>query len=180
MKTETTGIPKLSKKPSDPSQPRIMQLAALLLDKARRERAMMCALIRPEGWVSSADAAAAHGIDQRICENYGIRAHAALATFMDMVRSAREIAAFNLSFHSFMVDIELDRLKSDPETWRRSGMKRTCVQAVASNIANSGKSMKLEAAHEAMVERPYTLRTDLLDDVRAIARIHYANQDRGF
>lgn len=180
FKTESTAIPKMSKKASDPAQPRVMMLSAMLLDRKRVERASICMLLRPAGWVADAKAAEVNGISQRACDNFGVRPQAAFATFMDMVRSAEEIAAFGLPFHTLMVDIELDRLGSTPDSWKRSGLKRTCIMTAAGNLANNGKTLKLEKAHDLLVETPFVPRASPIEDIRAIARVHYATIDRSF
>jgi hypothetical protein len=181
FRTETTAIPRMRKKPEDPTQPRIMQLSALLVDGSRRERASMCVLFRPDQWVASGEAAAANGIDIQMCEKYGVRAQGALGVFIDMVRTTKELAAFNLEFHSFMIAIELHRAGNKKnESWERPGILRTCVSNRAATIANRGKTMKLEAAHEAMVEQPFVQRQNVLDDLRAVARIHFACIDRSY
>lgn len=176
--TETTGLVKFDRPLSDPSQPRLVQIGAVLYDAKREEAAAMCFLVRPDGWVSEDGARKVHSIAPRRAELYGIRLKAALSVFIDLVRSAAEIVAYNEEFDSRVIDIELMRIKALPPEWRRAGLRRSCAMAEAAQVANSGISMKLPAAHLALTGEEYVPTHNGLDDARAAARVWWAVCDR--
>lgn len=147
LRTDTTGIFNRDRPPSDPAQPRMMRIEAMLVSKKWETVGAIDMLVRPDGWVPNAGASAAHGITPRQCELYGVRPHAVLACFMDMVRAATEIAAFGLDFHAAVIKRELVLLGGVPDVWVRGGMQRTCVMRLASDKWNSGRTMKLEDAY---------------------------------
>lgn len=131
---------------SDPNAPRMMKIEAVLITRKDKLLCPMAMLIHPSGWVPNAGAAAAHGITVRECELYGVRAKAALACFMDMVRNAAEIAAWSLPFHRGIVDVELHRLDVRQEEWMRAGLKRRCLMQEAGMKWNGGRNLSIEAA----------------------------------
>ncbi|WP_370194276.1 MULTISPECIES: exonuclease domain-containing protein [Aurantimonas] len=178
FKTETSGLVKFDRPLSDQSQPRMVQLGAVIYDGKRAEAASMCFLIRPDGWTSAEDARKVHSITPRRAELYGIRVKSALACFMDMVRSAGEVIAYNEAFDSAVIDIELLRIKAAPPEWRRPGLRRSCAMVEAGQVANGGKSMKLPAAHLALTGDEYVPTHNGLDDARAAARIWFATCDK--
>lgn len=168
---ETTSLVHRDRAITDTIQPRMIQIGAILLSKKWEEINIFSAVIRPEGWASTADAAAAHGISERRCDIYGIRAKLALAMLMDFTRSADEIASYNLPFDEMVIDIELDRAGAKPEEWKRGGMKRTCVMALAAQKYNRGTSLKLPVAHERATGIVYEPKHQALPDTRAAIRI---------
>lgn len=174
---ETTGLPKRDKSLTDVSQPHIMQLGAIMVTKNWEEVASMQVLIKPEGWSSQAGATAVHNISMRQCELYGIRLKAALAMFMDMVRSSTEIIAYALPFDETLIDIELARLNAAPQEWKRGGLVRTCAMQQAAARWNNGKSMKLTAAYERATGRAFDQLHRGLSDARAALEIMRALRD---
>jgi DNA polymerase III epsilon subunit-like protein len=168
---ETTGLPKKDLPLSAREQPRMIQIGAILLSNKWEEINIFSTVIRPDGWVSSAGAKDAHGITERRCDLYGVRQKAALAFFMDLVRSAGEIAAYNLPFDEFVIDVELDRLGAKPPEWKRGGLIRTCVMRMAAEKWNGGVSMKLPAAHEKATGIVYHPKHQAISDTRAAVRI---------
>lgn len=86
--TETNGLFNFKKKFDDPTQPRIVQLAAQLVDSNRKVRGELNVLIKPDKWTISADTTAIHGIHTEDCEKYGVPIKQALAMFHALVRGA--------------------------------------------------------------------------------------------
>ena len=171
---ETTDLIKRDRPLSDPSQPRLVQIGAVLFDKKRVEVGSMCHLIRPSGWVSGSGAAKTHGITERRCELYGARIVACLASLMDMVRSAEEVVAYGLEFDAAVIDIELALLRQAPTDWKRPSLRRVCAMQEAAQVANDGRWMKLPEAHLAITGEPYEPTHNALSDARATARIWFA------
>lgn len=145
FRTDSTDLFK-GKPISDSQSPRMMRLEARLFNNKWDQMGSIDTLIRPDGWVPNAGATATHGITERQCTLYGIRARAALAVLVDMARASKEIVAFSLPFHSGVVEVEIHRLRAPPDDWKRGGLQRTCLMQVTASKINMGKSLSLEAA----------------------------------
>jgi len=101
--TETTGIPNWKQPVNAPSQPFIVQLAAVLVDDEGNEQQSMNLMIKPDGWSVPTDAAAVHGIPTERAEKYGLPIAAALQVFKMMYDKADFIVAHNISFDLAML-----------------------------------------------------------------------------
>lgn len=171
FRVESTGIPKRTAQPGQ-EPPRIVRLSAKLIDASRREMASMDALFRQDGYsISGGAARAKHGLGDRDLVSYGVRPIAALALFMDMSRAASELVAFNLDFASVMIEIEMERLKSSQDDWRRSGLKRRCLMVQASQQLRAGKPISMDGVLEDL-EWP-VVRKIGLDAIDQIADMHW-------
>lgn len=111
--TETTCMI-LWKEPSDhPDQPHIVQLAAKLVDLDTREVIKsMDVLVKPEGWTSSAEALAVHGITEERATVDGIPEADAVRQFLDMAAelSVEEmVIGHNVTFDQRIVRIAIKR-----------------------------------------------------------------------
>ena len=108
--TETTGLPNWSMPSTDPSQPRVMSLAAQLFDD---ETGAMIeeldVLIKPDGWFISEEIAALTGITTEMCMASGVPMEQALTQFVEMWKRADHRVAHNESFDMRMIRIELMR-----------------------------------------------------------------------
>lgn len=94
--TETTGMVEWSRKSSDPSQPDLIQLAAILKD-GKRELASLNVIVQATK-PSHLKAIEAHGITDEMNQQYGIGLDAAISPFMDMLDIADEVICHNTKF----------------------------------------------------------------------------------
>lgn len=96
--TETTGkwLPKLPL--LDDAQPRLVQLAAVLVTETWREVACLVAIVRPEDFVISAEVAAIHRIPHEFACQVGIPLESILGTFQSMVNRASCLVAHNIAY----------------------------------------------------------------------------------
>lgn len=176
---ETSGLPALGKPATDPAQPRLLQLGAVLHDRAWNERASISLLIVPDGWAVTQGASDTHGITTDIAARYGVRLQVALAALMDLARDAVVISAFNLAFDEMIVESELHRRNAVMGDWKRPRVRRICtMQSSSGLIGADGRWPKLAAAHEAIVGEPLTDAHDALSDAKASARILRSLIDR--
>lgn len=97
---ETTGLISKEKKP------RIVQLAALLVNEEGVIVDSMDSLIKPDGWVVPDDVVAIHGITTETCELNGDPMPEVLAEFNKMKAKAKVRVAHNLAFDKQMLAIE--------------------------------------------------------------------------
>ena len=70
--TETTGLPQFKLPSDDPSQPHLVDVAALLYDEDATLIDSFEAIIRPDGWVIPDEVAAIHGITTEMAMDLGI------------------------------------------------------------------------------------------------------------
>jgi DNA polymerase III epsilon subunit-like protein len=97
--TETTGIPRSGVDIEDPSQPRIVQLAAKLVDDTGNVLQQLDAIIRPDGFDSIPEGAQkAHGISIERCHAEGRDMKEVLEEFDAMQKAATRRIAYNISF----------------------------------------------------------------------------------
>lgn len=101
--TETTGKLDFKLDLMDPSQPRVVQLAALLCDMDGTVVAEMCTLIKPDGWVIEPEAQAVHGHSLEKCDDLGIPMTEALTQFNVLKAQAKGRVAHSLSFDKRMM-----------------------------------------------------------------------------
>jgi hypothetical protein len=154
FRTDSTDLFKPGRTIADPQAPRMMRLEARLFSTKWESVGAIDVLIKPDNWVPNAGATATHGITERMCALYGVRARAALAALVDFVRCSREVAAWGLPFHSGVIDVELHRLRGDASDWKRGGLKRTCIMEMASSKVNMGRPLTLESAWEKQYTAP--------------------------
>lgn len=107
---ETTGIPKYKLPSSDPSQPRIIEIAAeLCIESTGETLARMDMLIRPEGWVIPKEVEDLTGITNEQVNAFGLYAQTAIGTFIQLWEMADTRCGHNESFDARMIRIELMR-----------------------------------------------------------------------
>jgi len=108
--TETTGLPNWSMPSEDPSQPRVMSLAAQLFDDATGVMIdEMDVLIKPDGWEIPELIANLTGITTEMCEATGVPMEQALNQFVEMWKRADHRVAHNDAFDMRMIRIEIMR-----------------------------------------------------------------------
>lgn len=108
--TETTGLPNWSMPSGDPSQPRVMALAAQLFDdETGSVLDEMDVLIKPDGWEIPELIANLTGITTEMCEATGVPMEQALGQFVEMWKRADHRVAHNESFDMRMIRIEIMR-----------------------------------------------------------------------
>lgn len=170
---DTTGLVHFKKPPGDPSQPRMVAIAAILYSPKWEQRGYFEFLIRPEDNTSTPGAKAVHGVSERERELYGVDCRLAMGAFMRFVRMSKEVMAFNMPFAESMINIELTRLNANADDWLRGGLKRSCLRDLAALKWGDGRAMDLPATHERatglVYEKPQ--RDKHIQDVRAAARI---------
>ena len=105
---ETSGLPDFKKRASDPSQPHIVQLCAILTDLAGKVIESHNAIIKPDGWEIPQEVIEVYGITNEIAAN-GIPEALAAGLLMEMIKKASRIVAHGVSFDKFMARIAMRR-----------------------------------------------------------------------
>ncbi len=97
--TETTGIPRWDLPADDPSQPRIVELAAILCDdQTAGVIGKYAEIVKPDGWTIPEGAAKVHGITTERAIAEGRPIAEVLDAFDALLARAQLLAAFNLRF----------------------------------------------------------------------------------
>lgn len=151
--SETTGLPLWDKPSEDPTQPRITQICAELVDDDTREvYAALNTLIRPAGWVIPHELEVLTGITTEKCMSVGMPIKTALHAFMAMWRLSALRVGHNESFDMRMMRIEIKRTGFDDklgpgdfaDEWK-AGLAY-CTQAKSTPIVKLPPTPKMIAA----------------------------------
>lgn len=192
--TETTGFPIFSEPSSDPRQPHIVQLGALLVDLDTREVIDgLDVIVRPDGWDIPPQASDVHGITTEFALEHGIPERDALGMLISMWRSAPGIQriGFNEGFDARIARIGLfrhfdeqlaDEWKAGPAHDVMKFVTPICklpptAKMVASRRGGQWKSPKLTEAHEHFFGKPLVGAHSALIDAAATMRIHFHVED---
>lgn len=104
--TETTGKFDFKLPPDHPSQPHLVQLAAVLLDDTGTERAGINLLVKPDGWTISEEVVAIHGISEEMATTCGIGLKNVAYLFNALCYQADLLVAHNIDFdRSIMLSV---------------------------------------------------------------------------
>lgn len=144
---ETSGIPDWKKPSNDPSQPHIIQIAAILCDDAGIEIERMNVFIKPEGWELPPEITTLTGIMAEQLESQGIPIADAIEKFLALWRKAKLTIAHNDSFDRRVLRIEMARLFGNVdvlEQWKN--FPAFCTMNYTKNIVKMPPTAKMEAA----------------------------------
>lgn len=111
--TETTGLPQFKLPSNDPSQPHLVDIAALLYTEDGTLTDSFEAIIRPDGWVIPDEVAAIHGITTEMAMDVGIPESEALDGFMAIHEQAGMRIAHNRPFDDRIMRIALMRYRGE-------------------------------------------------------------------
>lgn len=132
--TETTGVVNVRIPEDHHEQPRLVQIAALLVDAEGAVAGQMAAIVRPQGFVIPPRAAGIHGITDDRAMRYGADLRSVLSMFAQLCRLATVAVAHNVNF-----DIAVMRAE-----YKRAGIKdplvplrRYCTMREAAGIVRA-------------------------------------------
>ena len=175
--TETSGLPREGLPHTDPSQPRLVQLAASLYDANWKRTGAMVVLIKPDGWSIEPEAEAVHGISEARCSRHGVPLVAALALFQGFAMTARQIVAHNSEHDRRIIRTELHHVGADGAWWQRKAPAMFCTMEAGTPVTQipgkfGGFSFpSLEALHNHFhPEMGWASRHDAEDDLQATVR----------
>lgn len=188
--TETTDLPLWRSPSSDPGQPHIVQLAALLQSGPDAEAASMNVIIRPDGYdTMPAEAFKTHGISYERAMDEGIPCADAIDQFNALLEQAETLVAHNIDFDSRLMRIAYLRAEKTPS---RENLPKFCTMAASLRIVNLPPTAKMLAAGFNKPKPPQLKECiahffgeeldgahDALVDVRACARLYWHLQSLG-
>lgn len=171
--TETSGLPNRNLPPSHPSQPYLLQLAAILLDEEGSEIGSLDCLIRQPKTVKIHEGAMrAHGISWERCDQDGIHPAEAYIRFMMLSDQATDLIAYNVDFDILLMQALAYRLKAKDLTQDKDIF---CVMRAMTPICkipgyyDEFKWPKLAEAYRHVMGTDFERAHDALADVRATA-----------
>jgi len=178
--TETTGIPLFNKPSEHPSQPHIVQLAAILVDEETRKTVSSIDLIiEPNDYEIPQETTGIHGISTEFARDVGVNLEPAIDTFMDMW-SGRKRIAFNESFDARIIRIAMHRL-SYPENFLESWKagEKECAMHAARSYTNlpKNKPPRLSEAYKHFFGVEFQDAHSAMADTLACRDIYFAIQD---
>jgi DNA polymerase-3 subunit epsilon len=187
--TETTGLPNFKAPHDHPSQPDIVQLAAVMHDENRREVGCINLIINTGKSIPD-EAANVHGITSEMAARYGCPSVEALKMFDRFISKAKEIVAHNISFDLKLLKTAYARAGMMHAYQKLQVMPQTCTMQLSTPIVNLPPTPKMRAAGFNNPKAPrleecvkHFFNEDLegahdaLIDVRACARVYYHLKD---
>src|SRR5574343_598483 len=179
--TETTGLIDYRKELSDPSQPRITQLAAVLMDENEQVLDEMCVYIKPDGWVVPPEITELNGTTTEMLEEHGIPMVEALLRFNEMKAQCTDRVAHNASFDKQMLAREAMAYGIEHDS---TGLGTICTMKMCKEICQlpstekmRGKGFKppkLQEAYRFFFGEDFDDAHDALADVRACLKVYFA------
>jgi DNA polymerase-3 subunit epsilon len=170
--TETTDLPNWKVPSDDPSQPHLVQLAAILSDAETQEVIeKMDVIIKPDGWIIPQETIDIHGITNEKALEVGIPETEAVQMLIDMwVRNGvtAERVAYNKTFDQRIIRIAMKRyfdeeimnkwaVKDDHHCAMRMDAKlRKAKQRKLVDAYKDVCGKELEGAHNAMADAEAT------------------------
>ena len=186
MDTETSHLYQRALPATDPSQPHLVELGAVLYDGQWNVVGIIDRLIRPDGWAISPDAFAIHGISEQRCSRYGGDVRAILADFAEMVSCAVTIVGHNVAFDRAIIEAAIYRAGGSGLWWAKKANAMRCTMEAATPVCQlPGKYgdfrwPSLQEAHEILVpDVAFITSHNALDDAQACSRIYRALEARG-
>lgn len=184
--TETTGFPKKDVPLNHPSQPYIVQLAAILMSEDNKEVCTLNTIIDNGSITIPEDATKVHGITTEFAKKNGIESKAALILLANMFMKADLIIGHNIEFDMKMVEIAINRMGLSYD-WEITEFAPTyCTMKSATNIvgiplnhADKNKYPRLTEAYKFAFGEDFENAHNAMSDVRATMRLYYWLKEQG-
>lgn len=172
--TETTGLFDFNKPVTDPEQPHLVQLAAILAEEETGiELASISLVIRPAGWWISDEVAMLHGISQEMAEAVGIPQAFAVQTFLNLADRATTICAHSIEFDQKVIARDLDPQLYAPGWKAQIKDRGFCTMMAMNKIMKKGKWPKLSECYAYLFNEEISGAHNAMVDVRACLRVYH-------
>ncbi len=151
--TETTGLPLFREPSSDPRQPHIVEIAAILANR-EGEQARFQSIILPDGWTIPDDIASIHGITTEKAREEGRPADLVMQDFYGLWRMAAFRVAHSQDFDARMVRIALKRhYPAVADEWKAG--KAYCTADLSEKICKLPPTQRMiEAGRAGQFKKP--------------------------
>ena len=144
--TETTGLPKFQSPSSDPSQPHLTDLCAILYSMEGELIEVFEQLICPKGWEVEADAAELTGLTTEFLTINGGDEKEAVAAFGHLHKKADIRVAHNIGFDDRIMRIAIKRYLGDAPADRFKAAPIYCTANSTKNIVQCPPTPKMLAS----------------------------------
>ena len=177
--SETTEVFNFKRPPSDPCQPHIVQLGAILHDEERRVVAEMNLLVKPEGWTIPEEATKIHGISTERCLKYGFKIATVMKLLSHLLTRADELVGHSLDFDKNMCRAEYQRLGYLEDEAAMLAKPSYCTMKASTDILKlpgpfgGHKWPKLQETYKHFFSKEFEGAHDAQADIRATAEIYY-------
>lgn len=174
--TETTGLWNYKLPKNHPSQPRCVQLGAILVDNDDKVKGEINLIIKPDGWTVPKEASDIHGITNEMAEKYGVPAIVAFAAFSNLVKAADTLVAHNFDYDDKIVQREFDLLGKSAALSAFTSKSAFCTMKASTDILKipgprGNKWPSLMEAHKFFFNEGFEGAHDAMADVRACKRV---------
>lgn len=183
--TETSGFPDFKLPADDPSQHRVISVAALVTNDAGKVINGFASLLKPDNWPEiDKGAFDTHGLTAEHCDQYGLPAATVFGVVEAMMAKADRRVGHNIAFDLKVLRGELRRLGLDDHydkerdycTMHQS--KALCKLPPTGKMINAGikayKSPSLAETYQHFFDRPIVNAHTALADVNACKKIYFA------
>lgn len=184
--TETTGFVDLKKPPSDPKQPYVVQLAAILTTDEGETIDELDMIVKPEGWEVPVEASNVHGITTEIALSKGLHKGLVLNAYIALHDKAYITVAHNADFDRMVMKAFIFRCGS---TTLLKPMH--CTMRMCRDIIKIPPTPKMRAAGYMQYKNPSLTESykfffhknfegahNALNDVRATKEVYFAAKKR--
>jgi DNA polymerase III epsilon subunit-like protein len=111
--TETSGLFDFSKPAEAEGQPRLASATMIFCDRLLEVERVESLLVKPDGWVLGAEAAAVNGLTMERLADEGVPVVDVLDIYEQAVRAGRAVIAFNAQYDCKVMRGELRRAERD-------------------------------------------------------------------
>jgi len=184
--TETTGLPNFKKPYDDPTQPKMLQLGAILATHDGDIIDSFASLVKIGDHYMHPMAQAAHGISRDKANSEGIDPAEAFSRFYDMAMSAEVLACHNFNFDIKLIhitghqvkdtlddfDLMLDEISDLPYYCTMQSTIKFCNLPFPSGRKGQ-KFPKLEELHRILFQEDFSGAHDAMADVTATVRCYF-------
>lgn len=178
--TETTDLPDFKKQATDPSQPHILQLAAILIDHTGLVLAEINLLVKPGGWTINPKAEEVHGISFERADKFGLKLGTVIKLFLALADRADVLVAHSFDFDEKMIRRELNHMSETALAEAFRSRKNHCTMKQGTPLckipsARGGfKWPKLQELHQFLFGVGFDDAHDAMADLRATVRCYFA------
>lgn len=186
LDTETSGLPDFRAPSEEPSQPFIVQLAALLTDVQGNSIAGINLIIHPGERIIPNEVAEIHGITTEKAVKYGVDIKTAFETFRNLLDKAENLVAHNIGFDVKMIKIASVQAKAENFWTELERLKQHCTMRMSQPICklpltgkqaaagfNGFKQPKLIEAYTHFYGKGFDKAHDALADVTACKDVYF-------
>lgn len=179
--TETTAKADFKRPFTDPGQPHLVQVGAILCDQDFNVRAEVNLIVKPDGYVIPDDVAAIHGITQAIAEQFGVRRKTAVEALAALIVKADLFVAHSFDFDCLVLNAfafrsePLGAASAFQSICKANGFCTMLAMAPICKLPGQYgdyKWPKLQEAHQHAFGVEFDGAHDAMADVRACLRLY--------